>query len=131
MPYDPPDSGLNRPWVSFQELEEERGAPPWRSPLVASPNVRVVVLSMTPGTRTIPHLHPRAVETFQVLSGVAGLTIGDAPEYLAEPGSLVLAPRGVVHGIRVPGPGPAVLMCTVAPNEDAPDEQVDVESRDA
>jgi quercetin dioxygenase-like cupin family protein len=126
MPYDPPESGLNLPSVSFTELEARLGAAPWRSSLVASPSVRMVALCMTAGTQTIPHFHPRAVEAFQVLRGVVGLTIGDEPEYLAQPGSLLLARRGVVHGIRVPGPESAVLLCTVTPNEDAPDEQVDV-----
>jgi len=126
MPYDPPQSGLNRPSVSFAELEAQLGAAPWRSSLVASPSVRMVALCMAAGTQTIPHYHPRAVEAFLVLRGVVGLTIGDEPEYLAEPGSLLLARVGVVHGIRVPGPESAVLLCTVTPNEDAPDEQIDV-----
>lgn len=127
MPYDPPDRGLNRPSISLTELEASLGPAPWRSPVVASPSVRVVLLGLAPGSRTVPHFHPRAEETFQVLRGVVGLTLGDDAEYLAEPGSLVLARRGVVHGIRVPGSESAVLMCTVAPNEDAPDEQVEVE----
>lgn len=126
MPYDPPVSGLNRPTVDFGELDASLGPAPWRSPLVASPSVRVVLLCLSAGTRTIPHFHPRAVEAFQVIRGVVGLTIGDAPEIMAEPGSLLLAQKGVVHGIRVPGPDAALLMCTVAPNEDAPDEQVEV-----
>ena len=126
MPYDAPDSGLNRPTISFAELDASHGAAPWRAPLVASPSVRIVLLCMTAGTQTVPHYHPRAVEAFQVIRGVVGLTIGDAPELITEPGSVVLAPRGVVHGIRVPGPDSALLMCTVAPNEDAPDEQVEI-----
>lgn len=126
MPYDPPDSGLNQPSVSLAELEARLGPAPWRSPLVASPSVRVVLLCMSAGTRTIPHFHPRAEEAFQVVRGVVGLTIGDEPEFLAEPGSVFLARRGVVHGIRIPGPESAALMCTVAPNEDAHDEQVEV-----
>ena len=126
MPYDPPSAGLNRPSVNLAELEDRLGPAPWRSPLVASPSVRVVALCLAPGTQTVPHFHPRAEEAFQVLRGVVGLTIGDEPEYLVEPGSILLARRGVVHGIRVPGPDSAVLMCTVAPNEDAPDEQVEV-----
>jgi quercetin dioxygenase-like cupin family protein len=127
MPYDPPESGLNQPSVSFAQLDASLGQAPWRSPLVASPSVRVVLLCLPAGARTIPHFHPRAEEAFQVVRGVVGLTIGDEPEYLAEPGSLLLARRGVVHGIRIPGPESAVLMCTVAPNEDAQDEQVEVE----
>jgi quercetin dioxygenase-like cupin family protein len=125
MPYDPPDAGRNQPLVRLAELEASFGPAPWRCPLVASPSVRVVLLCMTPGTRTIPHLHPRAVEAFQVVRGVVGLTIGDDPEYLAEPGQFLLARRGVIHAIRVPGPDSALLMCIVAPNEDSVDEQIE------
>jgi quercetin dioxygenase-like cupin family protein len=125
MPYDPPDSGLNLPAVDLARIVSDAGPPPWRVAVVASPAARVVLLGLTPGTMTIPHHHPRAYETFQVISGVVGLTIGADPEHLVGPGSYMLASRGVVHGIRVPGPDPAVLMCTVTPNEDAPDEQVD------
>ena len=125
VPYDPPAAGLNRPSVELRRLLDEAGQPPWRIPVVATPAGRVVLLGMTPGTQTIPHHHPRAEETFQVISGVVGLTIGDEPERLVRPGTLVLALRDVVHGIRIPGPEPAVLMCTVTPNEDAPDEQID------
>jgi len=125
MPYDPPEAGLNRPSVYLAEIEASMGPPPWRRPLVASPAVRIVLLCMTPGTRTIPHFHPRAEESFQVVRGMVGLTIGDEPEYLAEPGSLLHARRGVVHGIRIPGPESALLMCIVTPNENAPDEQIE------
>jgi quercetin dioxygenase-like cupin family protein len=126
MPYDRPGTGLDLPTVDLSSLIAERGEPPWRLAVVAGAPARVVLLGMTPGTVTIPHYHPRASELFQVVKGVVGLTVGDE-EHLAVPGSLVYAPCGVRHQIRVPGPDPAVLMCVVAPNEDAPDEQVDVE----
>lgn len=127
MPYDAPGSGLDLTAVEFARLVQEAGPVPWRIAVVASPATRVVLLGMTPGTRTIPHRHPRAEETFQVVAGTVGLTIG-AAEYVVGPGTLVLAKRNVVHSIRVPGPEPAVLMCTVTPNEDALDEQVDAPS---
>jgi len=126
MPYDPPDSGLNLSVVDLARIVSDAGPPPWRVAVVASPAVRVVLLGMTPGTKTIPHYHPHAFETFQVVSGVVGLTIGTEPEHIVGPGSYLLASRGIVHGIRTPGPDAAVLMCTVTPNEDAADEQVDV-----
>jgi quercetin dioxygenase-like cupin family protein len=126
MPYDVPGSGLDQPFVDMAELESRKGPAPWRCPLVATPSVRIVLLCMTPGTRTIPHFHPRAVEAFQVVRGIVGLTIGDEPEYVVGPGSVVYAARGVSHGIRIPGPDSAVLMCIVSPNENEPDEQVDV-----
>ncbi len=125
MPYDPPASAMNLPEADLAELQGARGPAPWRVPLIATERVRVVLLCMTPGTRTTPHFHPRADETFQVLSGTVGLTIGDEPEHLVGPGKVLLAKRGVWHGIRIPEPNSAVLMCIVTPNEDAPDEQVE------
>jgi quercetin dioxygenase-like cupin family protein len=126
MPYDAPGTGLDLPFVDMAELESRKGSAPWRCPLVATPSIRIVLLCMTPGTRTIPHFHPRAVEAFQVVRGLVGLTVGDDPEYEVGPGSVVYAARGVTHAIRIPGPDSAVLMCIVSPNEDEPDEQVDV-----
>jgi quercetin dioxygenase-like cupin family protein len=125
MPYDPPGTGLDRPAVDLGALVAERGDPPWRAAVVASPHVRVVLLAMTPGTITVPHYHPRAEEMFQVIVGRVGLTIGEV-EHIVEAGSFLLAPHGTRHRIRIPGPDPAVLMCIVTPNEDAHDEQVEV-----
>jgi quercetin dioxygenase-like cupin family protein len=125
VPYDNPETGLNLPSANLADLVAAAGAPPWRIPVVASPAVRVVLLGLLPGTQTIPHHHPRAEESFQVISGVVGLTIGEAPEYITRPGMLCFAQRGTVHTIHAPGPDHAVLMCIVTPNKDAPDEQVD------
>jgi mannose-6-phosphate isomerase-like protein (cupin superfamily) len=54
------------------------------------------------------------------------VTLADGQERVVGPGALLLAPRGTRHQVRVPGPEPAVLLCSVAPNVDAPDEQVNL-----
>lgn len=125
MPYDPPGSAMNLSAVDLAELGRTRGPAPWRIPLVATEHLRVVLLNMTAGTQTVPHYHPRAEEVFQVVHGTVGLTIGHEAEHLVGPGAVLFAKHGVTHGIRIPGPDSAVLMCIVTPNEDAPDEQVE------
>ena len=62
----------------------------------------------------LPHRHWEAVEAFYVLDGQM--------EFLVEErivrgtsGTFVLIPRGVAHGFRNPGPGPAKMLVLVWP----------------
>ena len=77
------------------------------------------------GFATVPHLHPHAVELFEVLSGRLGFRLDGEPEQVAGPGTLLLARIGQTHGLRVIGDQPLVIAATVAPNQDVPDEAVD------
>ena len=97
-----------------------------RLPLIGGPTLRVVELSMPAGTRTIPHYHPRSAEFFFVLAGSGEWWIGDGGPRTAAHGELFYAPIGVVHAI-VAGPAGLRFLAGNAPNEDAPDEQVEVE----
>jgi mannose-6-phosphate isomerase-like protein (cupin superfamily) len=123
MPYEPRETALNAASIDVSALVEAQGEAPWSVPVVASPRLRTVALALPPGLRPA-HRHPHADELFQVISGSCGITIGDGPEITAVPGMVLLAEQGVRHQVSVPGPGPVVLLCTVAPNEDRPDEQV-------
>ncbi|MBV9355524.1 MAG: cupin domain-containing protein [Chloroflexi bacterium] len=126
MPYVAPTGAPNLPSVDLQAVRAEMGAPPWRKPLIASPATRWVLISWPAGFVSVPHHHPRGEEVFYVLAGTAMFRFGDgAAEPLARPGTLLVAPRGVVHTIGVPGPEPLVFLASVAPNEDADDETVE------
>ena len=126
MPFVSEGEVMGRLSVDLDGLAAEMGPPPWRAALVGTSGLRVVLLHWPPGFATVPHLHPRAEETFEVLRGRALFTIGDAPELLAAPGSFLLAPRGIRHAIRVPDDGgPLLLLAAVAPNEDGPDETIE------
>lgn len=108
--------------ATLDELATRHGPVPFRVPLVASPAIRVVLWGWAPGHVTVPHRHPRAEEVFHVLAGRAVFTLAGAPERTVGPGSLLVAPRGVAHAIRVVGDAPFLMLIAVAPNEDAPDE---------
>jgi quercetin dioxygenase-like cupin family protein len=125
MPFIPPGEALDRPFVDIDALAAEMGPPPWRACLVGTPGLRVVLLNWPPGFATVPHVHPSAEETFQVLRGRALFTIGDDPEREVDSGSFVLAPRGVRHAIRVPDGAPLLMLAAVAPNDDRPDETIE------
>jgi quercetin dioxygenase-like cupin family protein len=68
-----------------------------------------------PGRLIPPHLHETEDEYSYVLEGRIGVLIGD-DEYLAEAGSWVIKPRGVVHTYWNPGPEPARLVELIAPS---------------
>jgi quercetin dioxygenase-like cupin family protein len=61
-----------------------------------------------------------------VIRGHAFFAIGDEPEREVGPGEFMLAMRGVRHAIRVPERAPVMLLAAVAPNEDRPDETVEL-----
>jgi quercetin dioxygenase-like cupin family protein len=126
MPFVSEHDGRQRPFEDLGLLATQLGEPPWRSCLLGTPGLRVVLLHWPPGFEAAPHLHPHADETFQVISGRALFTIGDEPEREVAPGCLVFAKRGVRHSIRVPADGSLILLAAVAPNEDREDEEVDV-----
>jgi oxalate decarboxylase/phosphoglucose isomerase-like protein (cupin superfamily) len=63
------------------------------------------------GEITPIHRHTNAEEVFFVLSGEVAAWI-DGAETLAEPGTSLLVPRGVVHGLRR-APGQPVRMLTL------------------
>ena len=125
MPYVTATDALNRRSVRIDNLVDEHGQQEWREPLVATPNVRVVLLMTPPGAKLAPHYHPRADEVFHVLRGVGGFAFGDDKEILAGPGTVLCAPRGVRHALRAVGDEPFIWMAIVTPNEDAGDEQLD------
>ena len=125
MPFVEPGEALDRPFVDLDALAVEMGPPPWRSVLVGTGGMRVVLLHLPPGYATVEHHHPRAEEIFLVLRGTAAFAIGDESEREVGPGCFAFAPRGVRHAIRVPGDEPLLLFASVAPNEDARDETVE------
>lgn len=126
MPYVAPEEALNAPSVDIEAIRREMGPAPWRRPLVATPAVRMVLIEWPAGYVTVPHRHPRAVETFQVLRGRAAFRFGgDDADRGAAAGQVLHAPRDVMHAIGVPDSQGVTLLCTVTPNEDSRDETIE------
>lgn len=129
MPFIAETDARNGPWEDLYRLAAEHGAPPWRIRVMADPTMRVVLIGWVPGFVSIPHHHPHATETFQVLSGRLGFRLDDRAELALGRGDIAIARRGEVHGLVVLGDEPLVFLATVSPNEDRADEQVDVPDR--
>jgi quercetin dioxygenase-like cupin family protein len=127
MPFVRDGEAMDVPFADLDAVAGEMGPPPWRACLVGTSGMRVLLLHWPPGFATVPHVHPAAEETFQVIRGHALFTIGDEPEREVGPGSFLLALRGVPHSIRVADGGePLLLLAAVGPNEDRPDETIDL-----
>jgi mannose-6-phosphate isomerase-like protein (cupin superfamily) len=127
VPYVPDGDAIARPLVDLVRLAREQSADrPWRLSLVGDAGVRAVLLGWPPGFRTVPHHHPRASELFAVQAGRLGFRLADRPEVDLGPGTFLVARPRELHALRVLGDEPAVLLAVVGPNEDRPDETVDV-----
>lgn len=125
MPYVPTEDALNQPLSDLVDLARQAGPLVWRQPLVGSDRCRIVLWQLPAGdVPHPPHRHPDADETMIVLRGNGAFLVGDGPEFEAGPMTAVYAPRGVTHGIRVPGPDPLLFIAVVAPNLDEDEETV-------
>jgi quercetin dioxygenase-like cupin family protein len=125
MPYVPNTEALNEAAVDITEVRRRSGSGAWRKPIVGSGALRVVLLSWEPRYETVPHIHPRAEEVFHVLEGRAAFRIGNEEERIVGPGTVLLAPRGTQHAIRVVGDTFLLMLIAVAPNDDTDDETIE------
>jgi mannose-6-phosphate isomerase-like protein (cupin superfamily) len=126
MPYVSPTEALNLPELDVDAVSREMGPAPWRKPLIGTPTTRWVLTAFPPGYVTVPHFHPRGEEVFLILRGEAVFRFGDEDaDRSVRTGHLLLAPRGVLHTIRVPGLEQVLMLCSISPNENAPDETIE------
>jgi mannose-6-phosphate isomerase-like protein (cupin superfamily) len=126
MPYVSPTEAPNLPELDIDAVSREMGPAPWRKPLIGTAAMRWVLMAWPPGYVTIPHLHPRGDEVFLILRGEAVFRFGNAePDRHVGPARLLWARHGVLHTIGVPGPEPLLMLCSLTPNEDAPDETIE------
>lgn len=126
MPYAAPEDALSHWAVQIEAVRREHGEAPWREPLLANADTRAVLICWAPGFWSIPHFHPGATETFQVIAGRLGFRLADRPQLEVRAGGITIAHRGQIHGLRTLGKEPLVILASVSPNLNTPDEQVDV-----
>ena len=70
--------------------------------------------SFEPGQEHASHVHDGQDKLYLVLEGSGDVKIGEQTETLSA-GDAALAPSGVVHSIRNPGPHRLVVMTVMAP----------------
>lgn len=73
------------------------------------------VYCLGPGQEQSPHSHADGDKIYYVLEGEPRALVG-AEERSLRPGDVVLAPAGVIHGVRNPTAQPARLLVFMAPN---------------
>lgn len=67
-----------------------------------------------PGQEHAPHAHCERDKLYVVLQGTGELTVGEETQSVTA-GDAALAPAGVVHSLRNPGPGRLVTMIVMGP----------------
>jgi quercetin dioxygenase-like cupin family protein len=123
MPFVDPADALNAP-LTHVPAESMRPGEGWsRLALIATDRMRLVLIGMPADDRTIAHTHPRAGEFFYIVAGSGAFSIGGDPPLAVGPGDLVFAPAGVEHSISA-GEHGFRFLAGMAPNEDAPDEEI-------
>jgi len=71
-------------------------------------------MTFPPGQGPPPHVHSREDESWYVLDGVVDFQIGEQ-SFTASRGWFGLGPRGVPHGLKAAGTGPAKMLMIVSP----------------
>ncbi len=69
---------------------------------------------LRPGQRQAPHAHADQDKLYLGVEGVGRIRVGEQESTL-EPGTLVLAPAGVEHGVTNASDAPLVLLVVVVP----------------
>jgi mannose-6-phosphate isomerase-like protein (cupin superfamily) len=72
------------------------------------------VYCFEPGQEQTAHAHTGADKVYYVLQGVGQVRIGQDTKELG-PGGIALAPAGLEHGVRNPGPERLTILVFMAP----------------
>lgn len=85
-----------------------------KTTLFESSRLLVGLNAFEPGQSHALHAHAGMDKLYQVIEG-SGLFVLEGRELPAGPGDLLVAPEGVPHGIRNPGPGRLLVLAVLAP----------------
>ncbi len=86
--------------------------------LYESPHLFCDVYCLKPGQAQKPHAHAHNDKIYHALKGTCHVQIGERIEPLV-PGSVAIAPAGVVHGVENRSDADATLLVVMAPNPNA------------
>lgn len=85
-----------------------------KATLFVSPRLLVGLNAFEPGQAHALHAHPGMDKVYHVLEG-EGVFLLEGRELPMRAGDLLVAPEGVPHGVRNPGPGRLVVLAVLAP----------------
>jgi mannose-6-phosphate isomerase-like protein (cupin superfamily) len=85
-----------------------------KSTLFESPRLLVGLNALEPGQEHALHAHAGQDKAYLVAEG-SGVFLLDGRELPMTAGDLLIAPEGVPHGVRNPGPGRLLVIAVLAP----------------
>ena len=85
-----------------------------KTTLFESPRLLVGLNAFEPGQTHPLHAHAGMDKVYSVVEG-EGVFLLEGRELPAKAGDLLVAPEGVAHGVRNPGPGRLLLVAILAP----------------
>lgn len=85
-----------------------------KTTLFESPRLLVGLNAFEPGQEHALHAHAGQDKVYQVIEGT-GLFLLDGQELAMQAGDLLVAPDGVPHGVRNPGPDRLLVLAILAP----------------
>ncbi len=101
-------------FIPVVDYAKERADKPYKYTFLDSPRLLVGVNVLAPGQTQPIHDHPHQDKTYFVVEGMGQFTVGDQT-MPCNPGTLILAPAGIAHGVHNPGPQRLVFLTTIAP----------------
>jgi mannose-6-phosphate isomerase-like protein (cupin superfamily) len=90
-----------------------------KATLYESPRLLVGLNAFEAGQSHALHAHAGMDKVYHVLDG-EGMLLLEGREVPMRTGDLTVAPAGVPHGVRNPGPGRLLLLAILAPGPGAP-----------
>jgi len=85
-----------------------------KTTLFESPRILVGLNAFEPGQVHALHAHAGMDKVYQVVEG-EGVFLLEGRELPMRAGDLLVAPEGVAHGVRNPGPGRLLVLAILAP----------------
>jgi mannose-6-phosphate isomerase-like protein (cupin superfamily) len=86
-----------------------------KSTIFSSPRLLVGLNAFEPGQSHALHAHAGMDKVYSVVEG-EGLFLLEGRELPMRTGDLLVAPDGVPHGVRNPGPGRLLVLAILAPS---------------
>lgn len=98
---------------NVRPIVSKHGETVWE--LIAKANHSLAYVEIAKGKASRPHYHPKAEESYYIISGKARMVIGDETEFLM-PGMSVLIPQNKTHQIFNDGQEPLVFLTICVPS---------------
>lgn len=100
--------------INPRDLAEYRADKTGKSTIFESPRLLVGLNAFEPGQAHALHAHAGMDKVYQVVEG-EGWFLLEGRELPMRAGDLLVAPEGVPHGVRNPGPGRLLVLAILAP----------------